>query len=366
MVITCPNPDCKKRLKVDDALVGRRVSCPVCKTAFVIEKPAPMNAPTPASSSAAAGGSDAGTAGMPGTTQGGQGAAAVPGSIGQLIAKPVPQPSAAGSVKKVPAPGGPPPLPAGAGGKKTSGPPPLPKPLSPLKPVRTESVPGQLPVGGPAGVVIPPIPNMPPIPRGGGAGLSLEMLVAYARKLSPAPFGLVLLCFFLPFVHVSCSGERVTTFSGFQLVTGTEVSDADISKSMGRSMGMGTGLPPELRSSSERRKVGPELWAVAAFLTAIAGLAISFIKDRRGWIGGVIAGSVGAVMLLLLKLKIDNDVVREGRKLGREFGKGLLEVQYATGYHLALLVFIGAAALHGYFLLEAKKQRRRGLGGVLP
>jgi hypothetical protein len=34
MVVTCPNPQCKKRLTIDDALVGKRVSCRACKTVF--------------------------------------------------------------------------------------------------------------------------------------------------------------------------------------------------------------------------------------------------------------------------------------------------------------------------------------------
>jgi hypothetical protein len=185
------------------------------------------------------------------------------------------------------------------------------------------------------------------------------MLTAYARTFSPATFGLVLLCFFLPFVHVSCSGERVTSFSGIQLVTGTDVSDADLTKKMRRELGVGAGieLPPELRNPSDQ-KVDPEPWAITAFAAAIVGLAISFVKDKRGWMGGAIASAVGVVALLLLKMKMDNDVAREGQ--------GILDVQYAVGYSLALLVFVGAAALHGYFLLVAKMQPKRGWSGILP
>ena len=123
------------------------------------------------------------------------------------------------------------------------------------------------------------------------------------------------------------------------------------------SLDTGAMLPSELQGSS-RQKVNPEVWAVAAFLAALVGLGVSFIKDKRGWTGGAIAGAAGAVALLLLKLKIDNDVAREG--------EGLLEVHYAMGYGLALIVFVAAAALHGYFLLEAKKQSAGGSGRVQP
>jgi hypothetical protein len=193
------------------------------------------------------------------------------------------------------------------------------------------------------------------------AAFPAKAVLANARKFSPAAFGLALLCFLLPFVHISCAGEKVIGFTGVQLVLGTEVSSADVDasvrQSMGMDMGTGSGLSQALQGSS-RQKVGPELWAIAAFLAAAVGLGVSFIKDKRRWLGGTIASGIGAVALLVLKLKIDHDIAREG--------EGLLEAQYAIGYCLALLVFVGAAALHGYFLIEEKKRASGGWSGVQP
>jgi hypothetical protein len=39
--------------------------------------------------------------------------------------------------------------------------------------------------------------------------------------LSPAIYGVIILCFFLPWVSVSCQGQPIVTFSGFQLAKGT-------------------------------------------------------------------------------------------------------------------------------------------------
>jgi hypothetical protein len=49
-----------------------------------------------------------------------------------------------------------------------------------------------------------------------------------AKRLSPAIFVLVLICFFLPFMTFSCQGERVLSLSGIQLVTGTSVPQAQM------------------------------------------------------------------------------------------------------------------------------------------
>ena len=44
-------------------------------------------------------------------------------------------------------------------------------------------------------------------------------VVAYrgAYRLSPALFGMALLCFFLPFINVSCGGTKVIQLTGVQL-----------------------------------------------------------------------------------------------------------------------------------------------------
>jgi len=183
------------------------------------------------------------------------------------------------------------------------------------------------------------------------------MFVTYARTYSPATFGLVLICFLLPFAHVSCSGQRVATLSGIQLVVGTKLSEADMSEDMGRSMGMGMNMPREFQDSSEHR-IGPVLWAAGAFLAAIAGLAVSFLKDKRGWMGGTIAAIAGVVMLLLLKLQMDSAIAAEG--------EGILEIQYAAGYGAALLVLVGAAALHGFLLFRTKTQAKGRFEGIVP
>lgn len=45
------------------------------------------------------------------------------------------------------------------------------------------------------------------------------------KKAIPAILGLALICFFLPFVTVSCQGQKLMTFSGIQLVTGTTIQE---------------------------------------------------------------------------------------------------------------------------------------------
>lgn len=149
------------------------------------------------------------------------------------------------------------------------------------------------------------------------------------KRLSPAIFGLALICFFLPWFNVSCQGQKVATFSGIQVVTGTTVDE------------------PQMFGSAEKRKIEGETLAIFAFLSALAGLALSFIKTKKGTIGTMVAGGIGTVFLLLLKSKLDNDVLREGQ--------GMLQLDYGVGFYMTLLLFLSAAGVNVYSIMQDKK-----------
>ncbi|MBF0558858.1 MAG: zinc ribbon domain-containing protein [Nitrospirae bacterium] len=148
------------------------------------------------------------------------------------------------------------------------------------------------------------------------------------HKLSPMIFGIVLVCFLLPFVNVSCSGQHVATFSGLQLVTGTTVNE------------------PGLFGTSQPRKVKGEMLAVLAFLSGIAGLVFSFSAGRVRNLASSVIGFVGVILLFLMKSKIDKDVLRQTG--------GVVHLDYGLGYYLALLLFIAAIAVSVYSIMQEK------------
>ena len=323
MVVVCPH--CKKRLKVSTDLVGSHRACPACGKAFTIPsvpsggggtKPAAHHSGTP-------------VAVTPVRIQPDNrvccpwckkvfrvvGAAHAEDTGHAEKAAQKPSVTATASVR-----------PAG-----TAVPPPLPKPAVVEKPSAAPAAPVA------QGKPLPAPAASKKLPSGLGRGLrsdQVQTAKTHARKYSPALFGLILLCFCFPFTHISCQGDRVATFSGVQLVVGTRISTADM----------------ELLGQNPRpaqQRVGRELWAILAFLSAAAGLVAFALKDQRRYLGGCIAGAVGVLALLLLKLRIDDAVLREG--------EGVLQATYGGGYYLAMLVFACAAALHGYLLWEAKQ-----------
>jgi hypothetical protein len=125
-------------------------------------------------------------------------------------------------------------------------------------------------------------------------------------------FLLAILFFLLPWMSVSCAGEDIIQVSGLDMVTGSyNVPDESIS------------------SGSES-----ELFAILALISAIIGLVACLIRHKVAFFTRVISGIAGIAFLVLLKLKIDNNIFDEGQ--------GILQVNYLIGYWLTLLAFVTA------------------------
>lgn len=146
------------------------------------------------------------------------------------------------------------------------------------------------------------------------------------RKITPSVFIIVLVCFFLPWINVSCQGQKVASFSGMQLVTGTTIEE------------------PALFGNSQKKKVSGEPLAVIAFIAVLAGFGLSFRKGGKAPICPTAAGIIGAILLLMLKSKVDKDIFHQTG--------GMLQTNYDAGYYLALISFIIAAGTSAYSMIN--------------
>jgi hypothetical protein len=158
-------------------------------------------------------------------------------------------------------------------------------------------------------------------------------------KVSPAIFIASILCFLFPFITVSCGGQRVASFSGVQLATGTTVEQ------------------PQMFGPPQKQKVDPDPTAAVAALCAILGLGLSFLRARAA-LGPAISGAVGAVSLLLLKSRLNDQIVKQGQ--------GMLQVNYESGFSLALILLIAGAAWNVYLFSQRGTAAVAGLPGGPP
>jgi hypothetical protein len=127
-----------------------------------------------------------------------------------------------------------------------------------------------------------------------------------ARKISPALFGITLICFFLPFTKISCQQQEILNLTGVQLATGTSIKQ------------------PRFTGGSQEQKIPGEPLAMLAMASTVVGLATSLMKAKKSAIAPAGSGAIGFILLLMLKSKIDDSILREGQ--------GLIVVSYGLGF----------------------------------
>ena len=149
-------------------------------------------------------------------------------------------------------------------------------------------------------------------------------------KVSPAIFAASALCFLLPFVTVSCGGTKVASFTGVQLATGMTVNE-----------------PQVPGGEAQPKKIDADPLSAFAGLCVLISLAMSFIATGRLAIWPAIGGATGAVALLVMKSNLQNQLAKQAN--------GLLQVNYAPGFVLALLCLIAAAAWNAYLFFQREQ-----------
>lgn len=117
--------------------------------------------------------------------------------------------------------------------------------------------------------------------RSGIAGISRRLIAKIALALA-------LVCFFLPFMAVSCSSEGTTVFSkdytGFQLMTSMEGDSDDSSE--------------DETVSEKEGDAKPNIYAIASFALGIGALVL-LLLGKRSRISGVISAVSGVLLVVL-------------------------------------------------------------------
>lgn len=171
-----------------------------------------------------------------------------------------------------------------------------------------------------------------------------------AERRSPIVFAIAAICFVLPFVSFSCSGQRYATLSGLDLVRGAKVTvDQDALEGFtdGLDEAFGTSSDQESASTTESQSedTDPEIWAIIALAAALIGIVIGLVtKNRVRTIGSLAAAAVGILSLAILHsvLSGEFDIPKEAQ--------GIVAFEYRFGYWLVVLLFAVLAASHGLAL----------------
>lgn len=174
--------------------------------------------------------------------------------------------------------------------------------------------------------------------------------------VSPTVFGIVLLCFFLPWLEVSCQDHKILSASGIQLAVGTNTNNKATS----------------VFESTQKKniEIKSNILVAIALIAAIAALILSFLKGKKGIIGPAIAGGIGVISLLLFSYKVNNiayeianqvanetanETIINGTALGLSMAS-IIQLHYKIGFYLALIVFLLGIGVNIYLLVKEKKR----------
>ena len=166
-----------------------------------------------------------------------------------------------------------------------------------------------------------------------------EMTILKLKKFSPVLFGAIMIFFFLPFIDISCNGQKVRSFSGKELTMGTTIYE-----------------PENMFGEIVAHKFAPEFFAILAFLCAVSGFFLSFLKSNPNIFRCGLLGWIGAILLILLMNKVKNDALRETG--------GMIGVSGGIGFSLALLLFLAAGSLYTVFLNWGYRAQETGKKGI--
>jgi hypothetical protein len=146
-------------------------------------------------------------------------------------------------------------------------------------------------------------------------------------RLSPALFGLICICFVLPFATVSCDNAK-TGFTGVQLITHTVPAGGRVAEE--------GDCNADISSCVEDRG---SLWATLALAMALGGLVFGLRGRERGpgWF------ATGGLFAML--------------GIAGEAVSSMATVDFRAGYWLILLFFFCAMCLHGVYALRRRSAR---------
>jgi hypothetical protein len=144
-------------------------------------------------------------------------------------------------------------------------------------------------------------------------------------KVSRVGLAFALFLFIFPFVRLSCQGQAIVSLTGVQLITGTSIEEP------------GSGSP--------KREADGEFLALLAFVCGLVAAVYTFVRIPKATVVTMVASGGAALCLLLLKLRIDSLVFRQG--------EGVIQTSYGIAFWLAFLIFSGGCAFHGYQLRQS-------------
>ncbi|MEN1760315.1 hypothetical protein [Anoxynatronum sibiricum] len=140
------------------------------------------------------------------------------------------------------------------------------------------------------------------------------------KKFAPAIFLVILICFLMPFISISCDNETIASLSGLDLITGTDISGG---------------------FSTEEVESNP--YILVAALATVAGLVLGFMGK---YLYAAFVAIAGTLSLIGFRTEMSRSAAEVYPVM----------IKMESGFWITLLLTVGAAALMGYYHFSQEKQ----------
>jgi hypothetical protein len=148
------------------------------------------------------------------------------------------------------------------------------------------------------------------------------------RQLRIAPFILAVICFVLPFVEVSCQGQKVSSFTGIELAFGKQVEHQN-----------------PFSGQIQTKKLDGNANMLAALICIVAATALALISGALGKILPAIAAAAALIDLIAAKVNIDSQVAKESQ--------GAAVDTWGVGF-FAACAFVSVGAIAAFLQLSQR------------
>lgn len=206
----------------------------------------------------------------------------------------------------------------------------------------------------------------------------------HERRLRPAMAVVILICFLMPFVKLTCGGQQIASITGLNLATGTTLKQIDQLRNFPQAQAykmkqaeesnpteanqLGQPTTPDYPSAPDEPfaqnptpnpltqaaaadgTVKAEPNATVALICAVVALLAAFASSRRSMFVSALAAGACAVALLILKTNGAGEMPPDMM--------GVIAIEWALAFWVALFGS-GALAAFTFHILAHKKEEPR-------
>lgn len=212
----------------------------------------------------------------------------------------------------------------------------------------------------------------------------------YERAIRPGLAGLVLLCFLMPFVKITCGGQPVASMSGFDLAIGKKVAppsilgglpsdqfsnnfsgsfgnqhhspatdSSDQSSSFEETSPRDTAFANAIASQYEEpaspdaanSQIGGDPTAIAAVVLAVVALFAAFGAGRKAMLISAITAGLTAVALFIMKTRFSGDLPSEAMDV--------VGIEWTAAFWISLIGSAILAAFTAKILADNPPEREK-------